>query len=99
LLNEIEQTLDEERRTRVLILTAEAQETIELDMEDLQRAKQLEQLGFKGMNSFHIACVERIACEVFLSTDDRLLQTAVKRKNNLTTRVMNPLKWLDEVTE
>lgn len=99
LFTEIEQTPDEERRTRVLFLAAEAQETIELAMEDLQRAKQLEQFGFKGMDALHIACAERSRCEVFLSTDNRLLQTAAKRKNDLMIQVMNPLKWLEEAIE
>lgn len=96
---EIEQTPDSERRARVLLLANQAQEIIELQTEDLHRAKQLETLGFKGMDALHIACAERSACEVFLSTDDRLLQTAIKNKNVLNIRMMNPLKWLEEVTE
>jgi predicted nucleic acid-binding protein len=96
---EIEQTPDSERRARVLLLANQAQEIIELQTEDLQRAKQLETLGFKGMDALHVACAERSACEVFLSTDDRLLQTAVKNKNDLNIHVMNPLKWLEEVTK
>ncbi|MHC1782406.1 MAG: PIN domain-containing protein [Anaerolineaceae bacterium] len=99
LFTEIEETPDEERRARALLLAAEAQENIELTMEDLLRAKRLEQLGFNGMDALHIACAERSACEIFLTTDDRLLQTAAKNKNELTTRVMNPLKWLEEATE
>ena len=98
-LAEIELTPDEERRTRVLLLAAEARDIIELDMKDLQRAKQLEKIGFKGMDALHIACAERSACEVFLSTDDQLLQNAKRRKDDLTIRVINPLKWLEEVTE
>lgn len=66
-------------------------------MSDLQRATQLEVLGFKGMDALHIACSERDACDVFLTTDDQLIRLASQKENELNIVVMNPLLWLEEV--
>jgi predicted nucleic acid-binding protein len=71
-------------------------ESLEIDDEDLVRAKQLERMGFKSIDALHIACAERGNVGTFLTTDDKLLKLADRSKNRLNVKVSNPLTWLTE---
>jgi hypothetical protein len=50
------------------------------------------------MASLHIACAEGRACDVLLTTDDRLLKKAIRYRSRLRVRVENPVNWLMEQT-
>jgi predicted nucleic acid-binding protein len=63
---------------------------------ELSRAIRLVTLGFRGFDALHIACAEAGKCDVFLTTDDRLLKRAIQNRKALNVEVANPLTWLGE---
>lgn len=96
---EIEQTPDPERRSRVELLAAHAHHLVLVERAEIERAEQLEALGFHPFDALHIACAESGGVEVFLTTDDQLLRLASRLEGQLGLRVENPLGWLREVME
>ena len=87
-----------DRRRRILELVEYANESVAPDEDDFGRSRQLHGRGFKEIDSLHIACAEKSACEALLTTDDRMLRAAERNKDVLQVRVMNPLTWLSEVS-
>ena len=63
------------------------------------RSDDLEALGFKRLDAWHLACAESGNVDVFLTTDDRLLRKAHRIRSELRVRVENPYEWLQETTE
>ena len=90
---EIDRTPDPERRRRVKLLAAHADECIGIGQQELQRAKQIEALGFRPYDALHLACAESGNATVFLTTDDKLLRAASRATAQLHTDVSNPLDW------
>lgn len=62
-----------------------------------ERALDLENLGFGGVDALHLACAEHNKADVFLTTDDRLLKRAVRYKDYLKVIADNPLKWFERM--
>lgn len=93
---EINQTPDAERRARVRALTQSATKSILVNEPEVQRAQELEELGFHPMDALHLACAESGGVEIFLTTDDRLLRKASGQSAQLKIRVENPLVWIQE---
>lgn len=80
----------------VPMLLPESESILRLKKATFDRAKKLEQLGFKPADAVHIAAAERAKADVFLSCDDRLCRLAMRRKNELLIPVANPVDWLKE---
>ena len=66
------------------------------EIEEGVRAEKLQKLGFKAVDSLHVACAEKANCAVLLTTDDQLLRVARRNANHLQVKVMNPVDWLRE---
>ncbi|GIK42697.1 MAG: hypothetical protein BroJett011_65300 [Chloroflexota bacterium] len=96
---EIEQTPDTERRLRVQLLAEFVYRSIEIGPAEEDRARQLQALGFKLWDALHIACAELGQADVFLTTDDKLLNLARRLTGQLNIQVENPLTWLQEVSK
>ena len=96
---EIDQTPDLERRLQVKLVAAHAHHSVLVERTEIERAEQLEALGFHPFDALHIACAESGGVEVFLTTDDQLLRLACRLSGGLRLRVGNPLVWLREVME
>ena len=94
---EISQTPSVPRRERVLQLFEIATTVVATTNAMLNRAAQLRGLGFKAFDALHLACAEQSNCDVFLSTDDRLLRLSRRIAVQLTIRVENPVDWVREV--
>ena len=71
-------------------------ESLIIEDDDLERGKQLEEVGFKPFDAMHIACAERGNVDIFLTTDEKLLKLADRSKGILNVKVSNPLTWLTE---
>jgi len=97
LKDEIEQTPDTQKLSRVKLLSGLIQESIEISEKEINRAMQLQKEGFQVFDSLHIACAESAQVDVFLSTDDRLLNLAKRLSKRLNVRVENPLVWVEEM--
>lgn len=95
--DEIEQTPDTQKLSRVKLLSGLIQESIEISEKEINRAMQLQKEGFQVFDSLHIACAESAQVDVFLSTDDRLLNLAKRLSKRLNVRVENPLVWVEEM--
>jgi predicted nucleic acid-binding protein len=94
---EVSQTPDLERRLRVELLMRSIQTFLSVEDLDVERAGELEAIGFHAIDALHIALAERGAAEIFLTTDDRLLRRANHESAQLRVRVENPLTWLQEI--
>jgi predicted nucleic acid-binding protein len=95
---EIDQTPDPERRHRVQIIARFVHRSVLVSQSEIERARELEALGFDGYDALHLACSESGEADVFLTTDDKLLRLASRYSGQLQIRVVNPLRWLEEVT-
>lgn len=96
---EISQIPDDERRQKVMLLSAVLQPCIIVDVNAEKRAIELGKLGFRSIDALHIACAEKGKADVLLTTDDDLLRRALQYKESLKVRVETPVKWLMEEIE
>ncbi len=94
---EIQQTPDPVKRARISRLAAMAQHSVLVEDKMVERAVELQALGFKAFHALHLACAESGGADVFLATDDRLLHQASRVTDRLLIHVENPLIWLREV--
>ena len=62
------------------------------------RGIQIEALGFKDYDALHIACAENGKADVFLTTDDDVIEKAKLVRSQLHVRVENPDAWLQKHT-
>ncbi|MCC6499700.1 MAG: PIN domain-containing protein [Anaerolineales bacterium] len=97
LMDEIEQTPDTQKLSRARLLSGFISRTVEIEEAEVERARELQKVGFKEFDSLHLACAEAAQADVFLSTDDRLLKSAKQASKRLNIRVMNPLIWVEEM--
>lgn len=97
LIDEIEQTPDTQKLSRVKLLSSFIKENVEISAKEEKRAIELQVEGFQVFDSLHIACAESANVDVFLSTDDRLLNLVKKISKKLNVRVENPLVWIEEM--
>ena len=95
--DEIAQTPDAERALKAKLLATLAALKITVAENEITRATELEQLGFAGFDALHLACAESGGVHVFLTTDDKLLKRANRLATQLKVRVVNPLRWLQEI--
>lgn len=88
---------DPERRERVQALLDFATSSIDVGPDEENRSGALKLLGFHAVDALHIACAESAACDVLLTTDDRLLRAAQRNAQHFKVRCANPVDWLREV--
>ncbi len=96
---EVSKIPDDDRRQKVTILTSLSGSNIVVDEDTEKRALDLEQLGFKSFDAFHIACAEKGGADVLLTTDDDVLRKASQNKGAVKVRLENPVRWVMEVIE
>ena len=94
---EIERTPDFDQQSRLNRMTGFIKQVVEIGENELERARQLEKMGFGAFDATHLACAESGEADVFLTTDDRLLKTAKRHANQIQVKVRNPLDWLKEM--
>lgn len=94
---EIEQNPNAEHRAAVRLLLTSVSYFQLIGLDEATRARQLEGLGFRALDALHLACAESGGTDVFLTTDDKLLNLAARVSTQLRVQVANPLKWLGEV--
>jgi predicted nucleic acid-binding protein len=94
---EVKQTPDLERRRRVETLIRYADYSITIEKSIVRRASELKAIVFGTYDALHLACAEHSNADIFLTTDDKILQLANKCTSQLKTKVENPLTWLKEV--
>lgn len=96
---EVRQTPDVERRRRVETLIRYADRSSIIETSVVKRASELKAIGFGAYDALHLACAEHDNADVFLTTDDKILQLANKCTSQLKIKVENPLTWFKGVIE
>ena len=96
---EISKIPDKDRRQKVSILAGLVALEVSIDEEVRRRAVELQDFGFKPFDALHISSAEKGNADVFLTTDDNLLQRALQKDIMIKVKLANPLKWLTEVLE
>lgn len=92
---EIEHIPVVEMREHLLLLASRAHQVVRLQQKEAKRAQQLKRMGLNAFDALHLACAESGNADIFLTSDQKLLEQATKiDKINLS--VVNPL-WLLEV--
>jgi predicted nucleic acid-binding protein len=97
LVAELENTPNIEKRNYLSELSECVHTNVTLTENEIIRADELENIGFKSFDAMHIACAESADADVFLTTDDKLLKNAQREKGNLSIKAANPLPWLTEI--
>ena len=97
LVYELGQTVDMERRERLLLLAGQSRHMVEISEEILKRAEKLEASGFDSYDAIHLASAEQAKVDVFLTTDDGVQKTTNRDKTVFSFVVANPVRWLEEV--
>jgi predicted nucleic acid-binding protein len=87
---------DADHRNAAEVLLAVCNETAIISPEVDRRAEELASKGFGAMDAYHLAAAEAANCDVFLTTDDRLIRKAKSPGISLRIQVMNPLQWIQE---
>jgi predicted nucleic acid-binding protein len=95
---EVRRTADPDRLSRLQSLLSEADETLELSGEILARAARLQRIGLGALDASHISFAVAGRCDVFLTTDDRLLRKAQSLGPECPLTLRNPAAWIMEVT-
>lgn len=93
---EIDKTPDAEQQSRLRHVIEFVSLTLEIGENELERAHELQKLGFVGFDAVHLACAEIGKADVFLTTDDRLLRLSKRMAKRLRVKVDNPLDWMKE---
>lgn len=96
---ELTQIPDPQRRIRTLNLISVANEQKAIGPAESSRAKSLQQIyGIRALDALHLACAESLHADAFLTTDDRLLRTLLRaRDDSFTFVVRNRLSWLTDI--
>jgi PIN domain len=87
---------DADKRGKVEVLLSAANSTVTAGAHERERGRELQALGFTAFDALHIACAERAAVDILLTTDDRLWRRAQREAGKLAVRVENPAKWYPE---
>lgn len=66
--------------------------------EIVEKAKQLNSIGFKAIDALHLAAAEMAKCDYFCTCDDRMLRRA-KTLNELSFKPVSPLELVEELEE
>jgi len=86
---------DRKQKVRSLLLIHREYRMVDTSIE--KRAKEIQKLTVKAYDALHIACAEKSKVDIFLTTDDSLLNKISRNRHALKVRLENPLKWLTEV--
>ena len=98
LMNEVKKIRDLTQRDETMGVLQRAHQNVSVGAVEDARVKQLEAFGFKPYDALHIACAESGEADVFLTTDDQVLNTAKRHSSQLRVQVENPHTWRQEMT-
>ena len=99
LMNEVKKIRDLTQRDETMGVLQRAHQNVSVGAVEDARVKQLEAFGFKPYDALHIACAESGEADVFLTTDDQVLNTAKRHSSQLRVRVENPHMWIQEMND
>ena len=80
-----------------MLLASSVHHSIRIEQKEIERAKDLVNVGFNSFDALHVACAESGDVDIFLTTDDKLLKLATKMSEKINIVVSNPISWIVEV--
>jgi len=86
----------EDRKSEIGKWKTMASEFVKETPDLIERANQIGQLGFKAVDSLHIAAALSAGCSTFVTTDDAILK---KSKKVASLRIINPVQFFTEEIE
>lgn len=89
--NNLNPNLD--RRAAAVILSQKAGHTIGPNDKIRQQAQKFEKINIKSRDALHLACAESVACDYFLTCDDKFLKKT--RLLPLKAKVRGPLEFVN----
>lgn len=95
---EIRRNPDAEKRGALLKLLENAGEIVTINDTAVSAGQGYHQMSVRGLDALHLAVAEQAACDVFLTTDDKLRRKAANLKLSSSIRVRGPIEWLVEET-
>jgi predicted nucleic acid-binding protein len=93
---EVDRNRQPQRKAYVSSILAQAQIVIAVNDQIEQRAKVLEQRGFKAFDALHIAAAESARVDYYCTCDDRVLKKS-RQQGDLSVKVVSPLELANEV--
>ena len=97
LLLENERNPQPQRKAYVGAILEQAMDAIIVNDDVRQRARVLEERGFKAFDALHVACAEAGSVDYLCTCDDRLLRKS-RSQTDLTVKVVSPLELANEVS-
>ena len=94
---EIKRTPNIDKRNRIMLLASCVHHSIRIEKREIERAKDLVNMGFNSFDALHVACAESGGVDIFLTTDDKLLKLATKMSERINIVISNPISWIMEV--
>jgi len=73
-----------------------ATNTVPLDSQIIERAKEFEAVGYGAFDALHLSTAEAADVEFLLTTDDGFISRAARAVGSPRVRVLNPVKWIRE---
>ena len=92
---EVSEMRNNDKLEKVNALVSVAAEKLLLSDTAIALSAKYQKSGINAMDSYHLAIAEESKVDVFLTTDDKLLNAT--KKLNLTIEVENPITWFMEV--
>lgn len=93
---EVERNTHPQRKAFVAEVLTRAKQTITITETIEQRARVLEQDGFKALDALHLAAAEAAQVDYFCTCDDRFYNKT-KGRSDITVRIVSPLELAQEV--
>lgn len=63
----------------------------------IRRAKEIVKLGFRGMDSLHIAMAEYGEADYFVTCDDGIIKNYERIRKKIKVKICSLLKFIEEV--
>ena len=80
----------EDRRLATALWLQKADRSVDSTPDIEERARVLTSLGFGPLDALHLALAEKAEARWFVTTDDRLLGTALRRRDQMQIEVVKP---------
>ncbi len=97
LVYENERTSDPDRKLRIRTYLSLAKYHIELSDTIIERAKEIINLGFKGLDALHLSMAEAGNADYFITCDSAIIKRGKNLQNKLGVKVMGILEFFTEV--
>ncbi|MEK7838966.1 MAG: PIN domain-containing protein [candidate division NC10 bacterium] len=85
-----DQDPDAERVRRVRSLLGLVSKSVAASRAVAARARDLERVGFRGLDALHMASAEAGGADLLITTDDRMIRRAVRVGRDLLVRLVTP---------